>query len=90
MDIFDRAQQEEESFRTYALMRHYANRDAVKKNSSRHCVDCGCSIGVARLRAVPHAVRCVECQYKMERRSRMWKSGVFYLPVRHWLQRRMW
>ena len=26
------------------------------------CVDCGAEIGLARLRAVPHAARCVKCQ----------------------------
>lgn len=34
----------------------------------RVCVDCGDPIVAARLRAAPHAVRCVACEADRERR----------------------
>jgi|GEM_PF-646872 len=37
---------------------------------SRICLDCGDEIELARLTAVPNAVRCLDCQGKKERRDR--------------------
>lgn len=31
------------------------------------CIDCGDPIAAARLKAAPHAVRCIECQTEFER-----------------------
>lgn len=52
-----------------ALMRHKttaaaeaASKPAFNRNSIRVCVDCDNLIDIARVRAVPCAVRCIECQ----------------------------
>ena len=37
---------------------------------SDDCLDCGDAIESARLKAVPHAIRCAECQAFFEQSSR--------------------
>ncbi len=46
--------------------------DALKRvtdGSYGLCVDCGCEIATARLHAAPTAMRCIDCQDKVERAS---------------------
>lgn len=74
MDEIDVANQEVESFREAALMRYLrtlSSRAApIAGTGIRICLDCGDEIDTARLRAVPAAVRCLECQARAERRAR--------------------
>ena len=53
--------------------REFAELDAVGAALKRieagtygHCIDCGGTIHVARLRAAPDAARCISCQEKTE------------------------
>ncbi|MBE9577864.1 MULTISPECIES: TraR/DksA C4-type zinc finger protein [Moraxella] len=39
----------------------------VPPNDTTLCVDCGNPIGDKRKQAIPHAVRCVGCQWQFER-----------------------
>lgn len=44
-------------------------RDELLKSQGtprKHCIDCGELIGAARLKAIPNAQRCTECQAKTE------------------------
>lgn len=71
-DIVDRAQELEQAERDEAL----AARAAVAAETPalhggrRVCLDCDDPLSRARLRAHPHAVRCVECQARAERAQR--------------------
>ncbi len=49
-----------------------AVRAELRRQGSTECSDCGCSIAVARLRVIPSASRCLECQetYEHERVAR--------------------
>lgn len=74
MDEVDLAAAEVETFRAAALMTHLRERrcggiSADISRGARLCLDCGEQIDRARLRAVPGAVRCVECQSQWERRN---------------------
>jgi len=77
MDEIDQAQANDELFRQSALSAHFAVRrlnggpDAIDPPLSRPCCDCGEEIESARLKALPCAVRCVDCQGKKERRERL-------------------
>jgi DnaK suppressor protein len=84
MDEIDRAQENEELFRQDALHRHLAGiqhaeglgirglhpQEGVGPSPRRFCEDCGKLIPPARLRAMPAAVRCIQCQAKKEGRGR--------------------
>ncbi len=84
MDVFDQAQANDEFFRQAALQTHFAaHRQVLSRGETpgphpqgagpgprRICRDCGDAIEPGRLEALPHAVRCVECQKKHERRDR--------------------
>ncbi len=53
--------------------------DALKrmqKGQYGECEECGCSIPMARLQALPYAATCIECQREAERDS----SGGGYTP----------
>lgn len=73
MDVADRADSENEHFVINALYNHHKQREQTNHHASsedkvRYCVDCGKPIPAARLKAVPEAIRCVECQKILEKR----------------------
>jgi DnaK suppressor protein len=74
MDVFDQAQANDELFRRAALSRHFAGQRITHferpYDDRRVCRDCGEEIEPARLKALPFAIRCLECQIKKERRER--------------------
>lgn len=41
-----------------------------KPSAATECIDCGEEIGMARKQAVPHAVRCIDCQTEFEKRGK--------------------
>ena len=63
-DIVDIAQEQEELLRAQALRHVGASDDGyeVDVNTPRYCEDCDEQIPLARVRAVPLCIRCVECQ----------------------------
>lgn len=71
MDSADRAILENESFVNSALHHQRQRREKAElhhepKDSVQYCIDCGEPIPAARLKAVPGALRCVECQRLFE------------------------
>jgi DnaK suppressor protein len=74
-DEIDRAQQYDEMYRTQALNTHFdrrrkrtgLHRDLAGGTGSAECTDCGEPINPSRILAMPHAIRCVECQERHER-----------------------
>jgi len=83
MDEIDLAQQHEAMHRENALRAHFRRRDNFLESECRSpglhpegagpgqkrlCCDCGEEIEPARLKVMPFAVRCTECQAKHERR----------------------
>jgi DnaK suppressor protein len=70
-DIIDKAQQNEELFRNNALRKHFAGRSPSPLKgegvTKRKCRGCGELIPEKRLKANPEAVRCIECQEKVEK-----------------------
>lgn len=42
----------------------------VKRIGTTHCVDCEQRIAKARREAVPHAIRCAECQEDSDKRKK--------------------
>jgi len=76
MDEINQAQHYDELYRQSALNRHLAGlRDCragqgPARNDNGICIDCGEKINKARLKALPHAVRCLGCQNKSERRDK--------------------
>lgn len=74
MDEIDLAQENDEFYRQQALREHYRRAnigDALPQDAANIlCLDCGEEIGAARMKANPAAVRCVDCQEKIERHGR--------------------
>lgn len=75
MDIIDKAQENDELFRKNALNNFFRNRKqgvpiAAPESDCRSCRDCGEEIDQGRLKAVPGAVRCIDCQGTFEKRTR--------------------
>lgn len=73
MDVADRADLENECFVNSALYNQHKHREKTNpqvstEDSVRYCVDCGEPIPAARLKAVPDAIRCVDCQQLFEKR----------------------
>lgn len=73
-DIADRAEEIERAEREEALARH-AERAATHEQpfaieGRRVCLDCFDPLSRKRLKANPHAVRCVECQNDLYRRKK--------------------
>lgn len=74
MDDADRAAVEEELERERILAARRAaelaeaERFAPVRDGARVCADCGVPLSAHRLAAVPHALRCVECQRAHEAR----------------------
>jgi len=67
-DLADRAQLDEQAHILDALSRRNDSDDAgqTRENGVVVCCDCGEPIPGARLRVLPTACRCVECQDKAE------------------------
>lgn len=67
-DIIDRAQYYDEQYRQLAIAAHFAGLQAhTDRPVAADCIDCGEEIPVARRKAAPSAIRCIECQAKHER-----------------------
>ena len=64
-DQFDKAQEVEQIFRDRALA-HQLNKSVERpdedEDGNRYCLSCGKPIPVTRLKAMPTAVRCINCQ----------------------------
>lgn len=63
-DSIDRATAQSEQI--LAMQIKHAQSHAVP-NDTTNCVDCDNPIGAERKKALPHAVRCVGCQWQWER-----------------------
>lgn len=44
-----------------------AARQALRREGTQECQDCGCTISIARKRVYPSATRCLECQELIEK-----------------------
>lgn len=66
-DLADRAQAEMEALENLRKMHRTSVPKVGVTNVPRDCVDCGEAIPQARINAVPHCVRCVDCQELSER-----------------------
>ncbi len=42
---------------------------ALRQMGTEECVDCGCTISIARRRVYPSATRCLECQEIAEKEA---------------------
>ena len=75
-DLVDAANDLAETERTAALERH-RNRHAAeaKPHSAMECIDCGEPIPPKRLKAHPHAVRCIEHARAHEQRLRHYRRA---------------
>lgn len=69
MDIADRAQEREETALADALAAQ-AERAALCVPGNPVCADCGEGIPQERRRALPSAIRCIDCQAWAERCGR--------------------
>jgi DnaK suppressor protein len=72
MDDVDLAQDKQEMFRMQALRTHFTKQidePRYDNEGKRICLRCGTRILQAQLKALPDALRCLECQEKLERRS---------------------
>lgn len=63
-DLIDRATTQSEQI--LAMQIKHAQSHATP-NDITECIDCGEPIGKVRKQALPHAVRCVGCQWTHER-----------------------
>ncbi|MCE5212977.1 MAG: TraR/DksA family transcriptional regulator [Deltaproteobacteria bacterium] len=71
MDVFDRAQQQEEFFRDKSLAKQLAKtRPAPGKTIALDCEDCGERIPEMRLTVNPEATRCIKCQTAFENKNK--------------------
>lgn len=67
-DVFDRAQEREEEFRSDALAELARRADGHARLPFRtHCAVCDEPIPPARIQAVPGVQTCVDCQSDLER-----------------------
>ena len=71
MDVFDRAQENDQLFRELALREHFAGRSKGQEERVSDCIDCGDPIDPRRLEAKPDVTRCKDCQEKEERKARI-------------------
>jgi len=66
-DIVDRTQEREElMWENWRKQQESAQQFANAMNTARCCVDCGVLIHPLRVKAMPHCVRCVNCQQEHE------------------------
>lgn len=63
---FDLAEQRIEEEREAAIA---TARAALRSAGTLDCVDCGCSISLARRQVYPSATRCLECQQVAEKEA---------------------
>ncbi|MGN6777587.1 TraR/DksA C4-type zinc finger protein [Rhizobium sp.] len=63
-ELADRRSEEEREAQIAAASR------ALKIAGRVRCMDCDCSISLARIRAYPAATRCAECQTDFEQEQR--------------------
>ncbi len=63
-DVLDKAS-DQAQFLLDVQVRHITQ--SQSPNDTLECVDCGRPIGEKRKQALPHAVRCVGCQWQWER-----------------------
>lgn len=68
MDTADRAQEVEEMERAQALARRAVVEVPRMDGDVRVCLRCDEAIELPRLAANPHAVRCITCQTRHEKR----------------------
>lgn len=68
-DTVDRAQDREAELTADALAQHRLRWSADGAGATE-CVLCGEPIPAARRRAVPHAVRCIDCERMREQQAR--------------------
>lgn len=70
MDSIDRAQDRDAEFTEERLA---AQREAaaLERAGTRECADCGIEIPEERRRALPSAIRCIECQGWAEHMAKM-------------------
>jgi phage/conjugal plasmid C-4 type zinc finger TraR family protein len=72
VDDVDIAQELEERHRSMALAAMTRSSPPLPAPVALDCVDCREPIDARRLRAMPDAMRCIECQRRWEARGR-WK-----------------
>ena len=65
-DIIDKAQDLEQRQRNQLIRMKQNQINALKIKSNGFCKDCEESIEEKRLKANPHALRCIECQKEYE------------------------
>lgn len=65
-DLVDRATEENDAWLNQQIRQHLSTLPA---NTVTDCMDCGEPIGVQRKAALPHAVRCIDCQSLLERKA---------------------
>lgn len=70
MDAADRAQEEQDA-ELANFLEAQRGRAALEAQGSRNCSDCGFEIPAARRRAMPSAIRCVDCQAWVERLAKV-------------------
>lgn len=71
MDVFDRAQEQEEFFWDKSLARQLARTKPLPGIAKEQdCEDCGKPIPAKRLKAYPAATRCVACQMIEENKNK--------------------
>lgn len=76
-DVADHAGELEEQQRTHALHAHSAvviEMPRHDREGRRLCLDCDERLSKKRIKASPHAVRCVDCQDLYEKRKRGYRA----------------
>lgn len=77
MDIADRAQPREAEFQAAALAAVLNQPREMPRivGGVRVCLDCDDPLGRQRLKANPHAVRCLDCQEQHEHEQKRARGG---------------
>ena len=70
MSRFDESLAASQDLLNAALEREIAGASAaLHSDGSAECIDCGCTISLARRRVYPSARRCLECQVYAEKEA---------------------
>lgn len=73
-DLLDQAAELEQATRDRDLANHHAARKKlipdIDANGNHYCLECGVQIPMARLRCIPDAVLCIDCQQLAELKER--------------------
>lgn len=69
MDAIDRMQEAEEGIMARRLAAIPRSGSAAEAPAARDCAGCGAPIAPDRLRALPAARTCIECQRELEERA---------------------